>query len=52
MLSNPRKQGVFRFGYGKAVNDKKVADRAGSEVFVLQKLFVRPITSLGRAGII
>ena len=28
---------IFRFGYGKAVNDKKVPDRVGSGVFVIQK---------------
>jgi hypothetical protein len=33
---------IFRFGYGKALNDKKVPDPVGSEVFVLQKLVVRP----------
>ena len=26
---------IFRFGYGKASNDKKVPDPVGSEVFVL-----------------
>ena len=26
---------IFRFGYGKAVNDKKVPDPVGSEVSVL-----------------
>jgi hypothetical protein len=30
----------FRFGYGKAVNDKKVPDPVGSEVVVIQKLFL------------
>jgi hypothetical protein len=29
---------IFRFGYAKAVNDKKVPDPVGSEVFVLQKI--------------
>ena len=29
---------IFRFGYGKAVNDKKLPDRVGSEVFVIQKV--------------
>jgi hypothetical protein len=29
---------IFRFGYGKAANDKKVPDPVGSEVFVLQKV--------------
>ena len=29
---------IFRFGYGKALNDKKVPDRVGSGVLVLQKL--------------
>jgi hypothetical protein len=30
---------IFRFGYEKPVNDKKVPDRVGSEVFVIQKFF-------------
>jgi hypothetical protein len=30
---------IFRFGYGKALNDKKVPDPVGSGVFVLQKTF-------------
>ena len=34
---------IFRFGYRKAANDKKVPDRVGSGGFVIQKLFVRPI---------
>ena len=34
---------IFRFGYAKAVNDKRVPDRVGSEVFVLQKLRLRVI---------
>jgi len=29
---------IFRFGYGKAANDKKVPDAVGSELFVIQKL--------------
>ena len=33
---------IFRFGYGKALNDKKVPDRVGSGVFVLQKVFGQP----------
>ena len=35
---------IFRFGYAKASNDPAAAgvpDPVGSEVFVLQKLFVR-----------
>ena len=38
---------IFCFGDGKAANDKKVPDRVGSEVFVLQKLFVRQLRSIG-----
>jgi hypothetical protein len=34
---------IFRFGYRKAANDKKVPDRVGSGGFVIQKLFVRSI---------
>jgi hypothetical protein len=33
--------GIFRFGYGKAVNDKKVPDPVGSEVFVIKKVAER-----------
>src|ERR1051325_9098512 len=32
---------IFRFGYGKAVNDKRVPDRVGSAGFVLHKWFVK-----------
>jgi len=35
---------IFRFGYRKAANDKMVPDPVGSEVFVLQKLLVTPIS--------
>jgi hypothetical protein len=28
---------IFRFGYGKAANDKKVPDPVGSGIFVLRK---------------
>src|SRR4029077_14956816 len=35
---------IFRFGYGKALSDKMVPDPVGSEVFVLQKLLVTPIS--------
>jgi hypothetical protein len=37
--------GIFRFGYGKSLNDKKVPDPVGSEVSGLQKRFVRPKTT-------
>jgi len=30
---------IFRFGYGKAANDKKVPDPVGSEVSVLHLLW-------------
>jgi hypothetical protein len=29
---------IFRFGYGKGLNDKKVPDPVGSGFFVLQKV--------------
>src|SRR5947207_5604349 len=35
---------IFRFGYRKSANDKKVPDPVSSEVFVLQKLLVTPIS--------
>jgi hypothetical protein len=35
---------IFRCGYEKAANDKKVPYRVDSEVFVLQKLLVTPIS--------
>ncbi len=37
---------IFRFGYRKAANDKKVPDPVGSEVFVIQSWLVRPISKL------